>query len=137
MMNSQEAMSVPVRIAETIVDEIEEMYDHITRRAYEIFQERGGLSTLDLEDWLTAERELLFKPDVHVEETNRQLTVTVFIGKVSPLDVQLLVTPDAMMVHADGSRARKKVFRVVQFPRRIDVNKVEATYAEGCLVLIA
>src|SRR5215471_18612817 len=99
-MNSQEATTVPVRIAETIVDEIEEMYDQITRRAYEIFRQRGGTSTLDLEDWLTAERELLLKPEVHVEETSRQISVAISLGTVRPLDVELLVTPDAMVIQA-------------------------------------
>ena len=135
-MNSQ-VMPVPMRIAETIIDEIEEMYDHITKRAYEIFRERGGNSTLDIEDWLTAERELLYKPEVHVEEVDRRIVVTVRIGKVRPLDVQLLVTPDAMVIQAQPVSIAKKVFRTVQFPRRIDVNKAEATYADGCLVLTA
>ena len=135
-MNSQ-VMPVPMRIAETIVDEIEEMYDHITKRAYEIFRERGGNSTLDIEDWLTAERELLYKPEVHVEEVDRRIVVTVRIDKVRPSDVQLLVTPDAMVIQAQPVSIAKKVFRTVQFPRRIDVNKAEATYADGCLVLTA
>ncbi len=135
-MNSQ-VMPVPMRIGETIIDEIEEMYDHITKRAYEIFRERGGNSTLDIEDWLTAERELLYKPEVHVEEVDRRIVVTVRIGKVRPLDVQLLVTPDAMVIQAQPVSIAKKVFRTVQFPRRIDVNKAEATYADCCLVLTA
>ncbi len=133
-MNSQ-VMPVPMRIAETIIDEIEEMYDQITKRAYEIFRERGGNSTLDIEDWLTAERELLYKPEVHVEEVDERIVVTVRIGKVRPLDVQLLVTPDAMVIQAQPVSIAKKVFRTVQFPRRIDVNKAEATYADGFLVL--
>ena len=135
-MNSQ-VMPVPMRIGETIIDEIEEMYDHITKRAYEIFRERGGNSTLDIEVWLTAERELLYKPEVHVEEVDRRIVVTVRIGKVRPLDVQLLVTPDAMVIQAQPVSIAKKVFRTVQFPQRIDVNKAEATYADGCLVLTA
>ena len=136
-MNLQEAMPVPVRIAESIVEEIEEMYDQITKRAYEIFRQRSGFSTLDLEDWLTAERELLFKPDVSIEETNCGITVTISIGNVHPLDVQLLVAPDAMVIQAEGRMAPKKIFRTVQFPRRIDVTRAEASYANGCLVLTA
>ena len=135
-MNSR-IMPVPMRIAETIIDEIEEMYDQITKRAHEIYRERGGTCTLDLEDWLTAERELLYKPEVHVEEVDERIVVTVRIGKVRPLDVQLLVTPDAMVIQAQPVSIAKKVFRTVQFPRRIDVNKAEATYADGCLVLTA
>ena len=136
-MNSQEATAVPVRIAETIVDEIEEMYDQITRRAYQIFRERGGTSSLDLEDWLTAERELLLKPEVRIEDINRRITVTIRLGKVRPLDVQLLVTPDAMLIHAENGKRDKKLFRTVQFPRRIDVSKAEARYENGCVVLTA
>ena len=136
-MNLQEAMPVPVRIAESIVEEIEKMYDHITKRAYEIFRERNGFATLDLEDWLTAERELVFKPDVSIEDTDCRITVTVCVGNVRPRDVQLLVTPDAMVIRAEGSMAAKKIFRTVQFPRRIDVSRAEASYANGCLVLTA
>ena len=33
-------------------------HDDIRRRAYEIYQERGGLSGHELEDWLQAESEL-------------------------------------------------------------------------------
>ena len=37
-------------------------HDHaaVARRAYEIFQRRGGAPGRDLEDWLQAERELLY-----------------------------------------------------------------------------
>jgi hypothetical protein len=33
-------------------------YDQIARRAYEIYQERGGTEGQDIDDWLRAEREL-------------------------------------------------------------------------------
>ena len=33
-------------------------YGEITRRAYEIYLERGGLPGQELEDWLQAEREI-------------------------------------------------------------------------------
>ncbi len=134
-MNSQETMAV--RVAETIVDEIDDMYDLITERAYEIFRQRGGTATLDLEDWLTAERELLFKPEVVVEENDRRITVRVHLGKIRPMDIQLLLTPDAMVIQGEHRPASKKVFRTVQFPRRIDVGKADVKCENGCLVLTA
>jgi hypothetical protein len=33
--------------------------DEIARRAYDLYQQRGGADGNDLEDWLRAERELL------------------------------------------------------------------------------
>jgi HSP20 family molecular chaperone IbpA len=137
-MKAHEATAVPVRIVETIADEIEEMYDQIARRAYEIFQDRGGVATLDLEDWLTAERELLLKPPVSVEKTGQGITVTILMGSIHPQDVQLLITPDAMIVHAaNDSSSKKKIFRTIQFPRHIDVNKAEARFENGCIVFTA
>src|SRR5262249_39066199 len=132
-MNCQEAAIVPVRTVDTILDEIEEVYDRITKRAYEIFLERGGTCSLNLEDWLMAERELLWKPDVHVEDKNQRIVVTVRFGAIRPPNVQLVVSPQAMVVQADASPTARKVFRTVEFPRRIDVHKAEARYAEGCL----
>ena len=136
-MNSHEATLVPVCIGETILGEIEETYDRITRRAYEIFQERGGICTMDLEDWLRAEKELLLKPQVVVEEVDRRITVTICLGEVHPLDLELLITPDAMVIQAEDIAADKRIFRTVEFPRRIDVRKVVARYANGYLVVTA
>jgi len=88
-----------MRTGETIVDEIVEMYDQITLRAYEIFLERGGICTLDLEDW--------------------------FNGRTGA-DLQ-----------AETSASGKKVFRTIEFPRRIDMSRAEAKYENGRLVLTA
>jgi HSP20 family molecular chaperone IbpA len=134
-MTSQEAELVPMRTAETIVEEIENMYDEITRRAYEIFQKRAGTHSLDLEDWLAAEQQLLSKPEVHVEDTTRQIIVTIGLGKIRPLDVQLVVSPDAMVIQAADPSTGKKVFRTIEFPRRIDVRKAEARYSGGYLLV--
>src|SRR5260370_30852919 len=108
-MNSQEVIPVPLRVGETMTDEIQEMYDEITRRAYETFQQRGGNCTLDLEDWLTAEREVLDKPHVRVDETNCRIIFNVYVGNLSATHVQLLVTSDAMLVHRPSSMSPKKV----------------------------
>lgn len=136
-MNTQEAVLVPLCIADTIVDQINEMYDQITQRAYEIFLSRGGVGTLDIEDWLKAEQQLLFKPDARVEQTDQKITVTIRIGNVSLMDLQVLITSDAMVVHAEDAASDKTVFRTVEFPRRIDVNKAGALYKNGSLILTA
>ena len=41
----------------------------------------------------------------------------------SPLDVQVVVIPDAMLIQAKGSLRAKTIFRTVEFPRRIVVTK--------------
>ena len=77
------------------------------------------------------------RPDVDVEENDLTLTVRVRVGKVRPLDMQLLLSPDAMVIQAEHNATAKRMFRTVQFPRRIDVAKVEVKYEDGCLILTA
>jgi HSP20 family molecular chaperone IbpA len=136
-MESQQVTMVPVQKAESIWDGIQEMYERITQRAHEIYMGRGGVYPLDLEDWLAAERELLWKPDAHVEEKDHRIVVTVRLGTIPPREVHLLVSPQAMLVTADPTPTAKCAFRTVEFPRQIDIRKVEATYADGCLTLTA
>jgi HSP20 family molecular chaperone IbpA len=130
-------MLIQVRIADDLVEAIEDMYDQVTERAYEIFRERGAIGTIDLEDWLTAEQQLLIKPGVRIEETDSQVTVRIWVGEVCPVDLEVVVTPDAMLLQAENSLNGKKIFRAVEFPRRIMVNKAEARFLNGCLVLTA
>jgi HSP20 family molecular chaperone IbpA len=42
-----------------------------------------------------------------------------------------------MVIQAEGATTDKTVFRSVEFPRRIDVNKAGAIYRNGCLILTA
>jgi HSP20 family molecular chaperone IbpA len=136
-MNPQQAMLIRVRTADDLVESIERIYDRVTRRAYEIVRERGAIGTVDLEDWLTAEQQLLLKPRVRVEETDSQLTVTICIGEIGLVDVDIVVTPDAMLIQAESSVTPKIIFRTVEFPRRISVSKAQAKFVNGSLVLTA
>jgi hypothetical protein len=136
-MQSGAATMIPVCSAATILDEIEKVDDQIAGRAYELFLKRGGAGPLDLADWFAAEQEVLFKPPVSVKEIDRRIVVTIGIGRVNPLNVRLLVAPDAMVIQSDDRAFVKKVFRTVEFPRRIDISKVEARSANGELVLTA
>src|SRR5215510_14789513 len=102
-MTRQQAMLIQVRTADDLVESLERIYDRVTHRAYEIVRGRGAIGTVDLEDWVTAEQQLLFKPKVRVEETDSQVTVTIWIGEVGLMDVDIVVTPDAMRIQAESS----------------------------------
>ena len=74
-----------IRSAVSITDEIETIYDEITRRAYELFLAHRGEGALDVEDWLLAERELLIKPPASVYRSGNRIKVTVGLGGVQPV----------------------------------------------------
>ena len=58
------AESVAIRKTSSIFDEMKDMQERIMRRAYDIFERNGRSFGRDLDYWLQAERELLWKPAV-------------------------------------------------------------------------
>jgi HSP20 family molecular chaperone IbpA len=128
---------VPIRIGTTILDDIEKAYDDITKRAYEIFLERRGAYTLDFEDWLTAENQLLWKPDFRVVEKRGLFVVRVDLKVVDPATVDILVTTEDVLVQSGENPHHPRVFRAVHFPAPINPFQLHATYVKGTLILIA
>jgi len=62
---AKEPGSITPLTFEGIVEHMNEMFDSISRRAYEIFERNGRALGRELEDWFQAERELLHP--VHVD----------------------------------------------------------------------
>jgi hypothetical protein len=58
----------------SIVDELEQVHHRISERAYERYLTSDGCSSPD-EDWLKAERELLWQPAVEVRRKDSSLGV--------------------------------------------------------------
>jgi HSP20 family molecular chaperone IbpA len=129
--------AIPIRVGSTIRDEIEKVYDDITRRAYERFLARGGSYTLDMEDWLAAERTLLRKPDARVVEKQELFVVRVNLDLIDPATVDVLATADDVLIQSNESSGLPRIFRAVHFPLPVDPRQIHATYARGMLILIA
>jgi HSP20 family protein len=145
------ADTLPIRRSKTIFDEIERMQDRIMRRAYDIFSANGGIFGREHTDWLQAERELVWKPAIELEEKDDEFRLQVAVPGVDPKDIDIEVTPDDILVKADVHHEHKEkkgevyacefaagnVFRSIQLPKRIDVDKVKAEFKNGMLSLRA
>lgn len=124
--------TIPIRIGTSILDEIENVYDDITKRAYEIFLHRRGECALDVEDWLAAERELLCKPEAQIISRRDHFIVTFNLERT----VSVLVTPDDLVVQSVDERY-PRAFRTVHLPQPIDPSRLRASFVKGKLVVIA
>jgi HSP20 family molecular chaperone IbpA len=142
---------VKVQKAETMQEEMGELYDRIAHRAYEVYLERGALAGCDVENWLAAEHELVWKPAVEILEKNEELMIQVAIAGIEPGDLivrmteeHLLIKSEQMHTHGDERGIvhvcefrSGPVFRTIHFPKRVDPASVEVDYRNGLLRLTA
>jgi HSP20 family protein len=145
------ATTLPVKKTESIFDEVNSLHERIMKRAFEIFDGSGQIFGRDLEDWLQAERELVWKPAIELEEKEKELRLQLATPGVDPKDIDIEVTPEYILVKAEAHHEHKEdkgqvhiceftsgnMFRSIHLPKKIDPDKVKAEFKNGMLSLTA
>ena len=145
------AEAVAIRKISSILDEMNQMQERIMRRAYTIFERNGRLLGRDLDHWLQAERELVWKPALELRETDGEFVLEVAVSGVDPKDIDIEVTPEDIILKADIQHEREekkgtvhicefqsaKMYRSIHLPKRINPDKVKAEIKNGLLKLKA
>jgi HSP20 family protein len=142
--------AVRVRKPQSIAEDLARINERIMRRAYEIFQNRGSLAS-DLDNWLTAESETVWKPAIELTETQTEFVLTVAAPGIEPKDIQVETTAEDIVIqaeshheHVEGEGAVHScefqcgsMFRTVHFPKRINPDGVKAEFKHGILKIHA
>src|SRR5262245_27421987 len=145
------AESVAICKISSILDEMYQMQDRIMRRAYDIFERNGRVFGRDLDHWLQAERELLWKPALELRETEGEFVLEVAVSGVDPKDIDIEVTPEDIVLKAGIQHEHEekkgtvhicefqsgRMFRSIHLPKRINPDKVKAEIKDGLLKLKA
>jgi HSP20 family protein len=145
------ATTLSTRKTESIFDEINKLHDRIMKRAYELFDGNGHVFGGDIDDWLQAERELVWKPAIELKEMGNEIHLQIATPGVDPKDINIEVTPDDILVRAETRHEHKEdkgevhmcefasgnLFRSVHLPRKINPDRVKAEYKDGMLSLTA
>lgn len=140
---------VSITQKDSILDQLEHIRHRIAQRAYDLFLQRNGVSDDAVADWLTAEREILWRPQVELREEDGVFTVLAALAGVEPKDVSVDVTDRDAVIKAEAARTSSKtqrrvhqsefaagrLFRSVHFPRPVDPGKARAEYRNGLLTL--
>lgn len=133
----------------SLFDQIENTFNFIACRAYEIFESNGRAFGRDLDDWLRAEKELLHPVPVNITELNGSFEVTAEVPGFTEKEIEVGVEPCRLTIA--GKRETKKeekkgktiwtescsdqLLRVVDLPAEIETGKVAATLKNGVLEL--
>jgi HSP20 family protein len=126
-------------------------FDQVRQRAFSLFEERGFSPGRDVEDWLAAEREILWSPPVELIENDKEFRARIAAPGFEAKEIQITALADAIVVQAESERKHenvegevriselgsRKLYRRVNLPAPIDLDKTTATLDEGVLHLVA
>lgn len=141
--------SVPVKQIETenVFDRIQQVYDSIAQRAFDIFETNGRWFGRELDDWLQAESQLLHPVHLEIAESDDNLSVRAEVPGFSTKELEINVEPRRLTITGKheakeegkkgktiySERCAKEILRSFDLPAEIDSSKVTATLKDGVL----
>ena len=122
------------------------LYDLIARRAFELFETRGGSPGHDMEDWLRAESELLHPVPVNVTESDGEYIVRAEVPGFCSTDIDISVEPHRLVISgkrettANGQTIRSewcadRILRTLDLPPDVDTSKIITALKDGILTV--
>jgi HSP20 family protein len=121
--------------------------DRIRQRAFGLFERRGRAIGLDLDDWLQAEREVVWSPASELVENKDNFCARLALPGFDAKDLEVTATPNGLIIQAESTHTHegkegevcfcefsgKKLFRRLDLPSEIDIAKVTASLDKGIL----
>jgi HSP20 family molecular chaperone IbpA len=122
-------------------------FEAIRQRAYELFLDRGGHHSNEVDDWLAAEREILGMASGAVLEQDGAYDVDVSLPGFSAGDVEIMATDTEVVVHAMMTATEistekdsalietreNEVYRRFRLPTPISFERISAEFNDGVL----
>jgi HSP20 family protein len=140
------------RAAVPLLRELQALLDRTQRRAFEYFQQRGAAPGSDLDDWLRAEREIVWSPQSELVENDREARLQIAAPGLDPGQIHITVLPTTIVVKGETTAHKHErtegavrlcefsansLFRRFQLNALIDVDQVSATLDQGILRIVA
>lgn len=133
----------------SLLEQMEDRFNSLTRRAYEIFERNGRSFGRDLDNWFQAERELLHPVPINVTESDDSFEVKAEVPGFTEKEIEVGVEPRRLTI--TGKRETKKeekkgktvyaescsdeILRMVDLPVEVETDKTTATLKNGILEL--
>jgi HSP20 family molecular chaperone IbpA len=131
--------------------QVRSITETIRQRAYDLFQGRNGGNGSDLDDWLQAERDVVWSPASELVDDEKEFRARIALPGFDAKDIEVSALPDSLLVHADATLTHegkhgdvcfcefsdKELFRRIDLPASVDINKVTASLDNGVLQVTA
>jgi len=144
-------MKIKFRTVDSIADDLEAIQRRITTRAAEVWRERGGALGRAVDDWLTAEKETIWRPALEVHRTKDAFVVEAALAGTVPDKLDVRVTATELLISADLHHSHREqegepilcefangpLFRSYTFPEPVEPARVTAECQNGLLRVTA
>jgi len=134
---------------ENVFDRMQQAFNSIEKRAFEIFNDNGRWFGRDLSNWLQAESEILHPLHLEIAETDDALTVRAEVPGFTAKELDIHVEGNRLTIAGKheskeeskkgktiySERCAKEILRSVDLPSDVDGSKVNATLKDGVLNL--
>ena len=144
---AKESIQVKQSANGDVFDRIQQTYDAIARRAFEIFENDDRWLGNDLENWFRAESELLHPVHLEMTESDENLKVRAEVPGFSTNELAINVEPRKLTIVGKhqaqeeskkaktiySERCAKEILRVVYLSAEVDSSKASATLKDGIL----
>jgi HSP20 family molecular chaperone IbpA len=144
-----EQSATPIKYG-SLFDEMQDMFNVISHRAYEIFESNGYGFGRDLENWFQAERELLHPMPVNITETDSVIELKAEVPGFDEKEIEIGLEPRRLTISGkrEATKEEKKgksiceescpdqIFRMLDLPAEIEPEKATAVLKNGVLKLV-
>ena len=132
-----------------MLEQFDNIYDSIARRAFELFEGSGRWFGHDLDDWFRAESEILHPLPLQLKETDGDFTVRAEVPGFSVKDLEISLEPRCLKIAGkrEAKEEEKKgktirsefcadqILRAIDFPADVDTARARASLKDGVLTI--
>jgi hypothetical protein len=122
---------------ESVSPLLELAHARITRRAYQIYVERGCVAGHELGDWLEAESELFIRPEAEVHLTEMDVIVEIVLPKIDLPSLTVHVAPFEIAVSSATDDGERWLLWSIELPCEISLDGLDAERSGGSLQIAA
>lgn len=147
MQPAKASVTVKQGANDNVFDRMQQAYDVIERRAFELFDNNGRWFGHDLADWFQAESEILHPVHLEIAETPDGLSVHAEVPGYTAKELDIQVDGNRLTIagkHESKEETKKgktiysercanEILRSIELPTSVDTAKVSATLKDGVL----
>lgn len=89
-------------VATGLMEQFHQLLEGVRRRAYELFEQRGGTHGADWEDWLRAEQELLFPAKFEVRQEPGSYNLCMSVPGFAAQDLKLYTLANGLILKCNA-----------------------------------